>query len=160
MSHLLVQYLGGLILAALYLLPALLLGPLLLGGPGAGLFARLGCYLAVLLSFTAIYTLVGLLLPRRWVTTAGFAGAFLLMSCCARMDAGLAIPRTAPAYVKEPLRGVYCLFLDVSPMGEALQLIGTSFRQSELWVLAVSGLGVAMIAVILGMIGFLRMDID
>ncbi len=50
--------------------------------------------------------------------------------------------------------------LDVSPMGEALQLIGTSFRQSELWVLAVSGLGVAMIAVILGMIGFLRMDID
>ena len=159
-SHLLVQYLCGLILAALYLLPSLILWPLL-AAPGAPeLPAGLCCYPAVLLSFTAIYTLLGLLVPRRWVTTAGFAGSFMLMCICTRMDEGLAIPETAPAYVKEPLRGVYCLFLDVSPAGEAMQLMDTGFRQSELWVLAVSGLGVAFIAVILGMIGFLRMDIE
>lgn len=161
-SHLLVQYLCGLMLAALYLLPSLILWPLLAapGAPETELLARLGCYPAVLLSFTAIYTLLGLLVPRRWVTTAGFAGSFVLMCICTRMDEGLAIPETAPAYVKEPLRGVYCLFLDVSPMGEAMQLMDTGFRQSELWVLAVSGLGVAFIAVILGMIGFLRRDIE
>ncbi len=158
MSHLLVQYLGGLIYAGLYILPVLVLGGPAYKGPGV--LARLGCYTAVLLSFTAVYTFLGLLIPGRWIRVGAFAGAFLMMTVCTRMDSGLAIPKTAPACVPEPLRSLYGLILDVSPTGEAMQLLGVSFRQSELWVLAVSGLGVALIVTIFGMIGFLRMDIE
>ncbi len=162
MSHLLVQYLAGLIYAGLYLLPVLLLGQLLIGGTAvqaAGVLARLGCYTAVLLSFTAIYTLVSLLISEKWIRVGSVAGVFLLMRLCTRIDYGLAIPETAPAYVREPLRRLYGLILDVTPTGEAIQLMGTGFRQPELWVLLVSALGVAFLAVICGLAGFLRKDI-
>lgn len=162
MSHLLAQYLAGLIYAGLYILPALLLGQLLLGGTAvqaAGLLARLGCYTAVLLSFTAIYTLISLLISGNWIRVGSFVGVFLLLRLCTRLDYGLAIPETAPAYVREPIRRLYGLILDVTPAGEAIQLMGTGFRQPELWVLWVSALGVAFLAVICGLAGFLRKDI-
>lgn len=69
-------------------------------------------------------------------------------------------PTPNPYYVREPLRGLYRLVLDVLPTGQALQLAGSAQMRSPLWVLGVSAAGVAILAAGFGIMGFWRMDID